>query len=415
MRRVLVLVLHSLGIGATQDAECFGDQMADTLGHLSQTSLVDELPHLAQLGLFEAYKLANGHYPAGCKQAQDVVVKGAYAACEPLSSGKDSPSTHWELVGVPALFDWDYFHPKQETLPADFLRDLKRRVQISGVLGNCHADGLELIQELGRQHIETGKPIIYTSGDSLLQVAAHEHHFGLERLLDLCRQLRQLLDSPEHDYTIGRVIARPFVGETAGQFVRTINRRDFVLAPPAPTVLDKLIDAGGEVIAIGQIADIYARQGISHSIRAKETSELLDNCIHQLKQAPANSLVLADLLRFDLSAHSTGDSTTDKRQRYLEALKNIDARIPELIDTLRSGDLLLVTADGGADFDCNDCGHTREQVPLLITGPDIQPVNLGRRSSLADIGQTIASGFALEPMSYGQSLVAQLYGNQKLF
>ncbi len=409
MRRALVLVLNGLGLGPSQDAECFDDCAADSLGTLCRRSdLPERLPNLGRMGLFAAYKLANGLLPDGCTklQAEDL---GAYAACQPLSSGKETLASFWELAGVPALFDWDYFQPQQAVLSEDLIRTLRLQEQVDALLGNCSADGLELIQVLGENHIATGAPIIYSSGDSLIQVAAHEQHFGLERLYRVCRNIRQQLDSPDQAYRIARVIARPFIGEEAGSFVRTPNRRDFGMCAPAATVLDKLHDSGGQVITVGRISDLYARQGIDQSIRACTQPALIDACLEHLGSAPDQSLIMANLLHLSELELSPSPSTQARLTAYAEALAYVDAQLPRLLDALSPGDLLIITADSGLAFTESGVCRTREWLPLLIGGPEVTPANLGRRSSLADIGQTLAAGFALPPMSYGQSLMSELF------
>ena len=230
MKRAIVLVLDSFGIGATADADRFGDAGADTLGSIARMRAAGELgpldlPNLARLGLFEAHREANGAYAAGAGPVDEVT--GAFGYAEELSSGKDTPSGHWEIAGVPVLFDWGYFTERRDTFPPELLARLIDRAGLPGVLGNCHASGTTIIRQLGEEHCRTGKPIVYTSADSVFQIAAHEVAFGLERLYELCDIARELVD----EYRIGRVIARPFVGDSVEDFVRTGNRRDLTTPP----------------------------------------------------------------------------------------------------------------------------------------------------------------------------------------
>ena len=271
MKRAIVLVLDSLGIGGAKDAAQFGDQGADTLGHIAEACAQGRanierhgpltLPNLARLGLFHAHQGATGQWAEGVSVPDDVI--GSYGHAQEISTGKDTPSGHWELAGVPVLFEWGYFLDKQQSFPDTLVSDLIRLAKLPGMLGNCHASGTTILEQLGEAHLRTGQPICYTSADSVFQIACHEQHFGLERLYQLCEIARELL----MPYNIGRVIARPFVGESATDFVRTGNRRDYSIKPPAPTVLQKLVDEQqGQVVSVGKIADIYAHTGITHSV-----------------------------------------------------------------------------------------------------------------------------------------------------
>jgi phosphopentomutase len=249
MTRAIILVLDSFGIGATADAESFGDVGADTFGHIAEARAAAgqplRLPNLERLGLFHAAQESTGSFAPGFSGNTELV--GAYGHAAELSSGKDTPSGHWEIAGVPVMFDWGYFTNSVDTFPLELLDELIRRANLPGVLGNCHASGTTIIAELGDEHVRTGKPIVYTSADSVFQVACHEEAFGLQRLYDLCDIARELVDK----YNVGRVIARPFIGDGPDTYVRTANRRDLTTPPHAPTLLDKLVEQGGEVISIG--------------------------------------------------------------------------------------------------------------------------------------------------------------------
>ena len=261
MGRAIILMMDSFGIGATADADRFGDEGANTLGSIARirsASAPLALPNLARLGLIRAATESSGEAPAGCIDADEVI--GAYGYAEELSSGKDTPSGHWEMAGVPVLTDWGYFSNRENAFPQELLDKLIEQAELPGILGNCHASGTTIIAELGEEHMRTGKPICYTSADSVFQIAAHEESFGLDRLYQLSEIARELVD----EYNVGRVIARPFVGTGPDDFVRTGNRRDLTTPPPSPTVLDKLAEHGGEVISIGKIAVHSFPQETSH-------------------------------------------------------------------------------------------------------------------------------------------------------
>ncbi|MDH3751400.1 MAG: phosphopentomutase, partial [Gammaproteobacteria bacterium] len=299
MGRAIILVLDSFGIGATADAGRFGDAGSDTFGHIArERSLSPEgplrLPNLARLGLYHASRDSTGNFPDGA--ITDTEIEGAYGFAEELSSGKDTPSGHWEIAGVPVLFDWGYFTEKINTFPQALLDRLVERADLPGVLGNCHSSGTTIIAELGDEHVQTGKPIFYTSADSVFQIACHEEAFGLDRLYELCDIARELVD----EYDIGRVIARPFVGDGPDSYVRTGNRRDLTTPPHADTVLDKLVANGGDVVSIGKIADIYAHQGITRKVKASGNAALFDATLEALRDAGNRSIVFTNFVDFDM-------------------------------------------------------------------------------------------------------------------
>ena len=398
MTRAVILVLDSFGIGATADADTFGDVGADTLGHIAERRaragrpLV--IPNLAKLGLLHAARDSSGRFPEGCDS--NVAITGAYGYAAELSTGKDTPSGHWEMAGVPVLYEWGYFRGSQNTFPKALLDKLIERGRLPGVLGNCHASGTEIIERLGDEHVRTGKPIVYTSADSVFQIAAHEETFGLARLLDLCLIARELVD----EYRIGRVIARPFVGTSARDFVRTGNRRDYAVPPPAPTVLDKLVASGGEVIGIGKIPDIFAHCGISRSVKATGNAALFDATLEALATAPDRSIVFSNFVDFDMLYGHRRDV-----DGYAAALEYFDTRMPALIERLGPGDVAILSADHGCDPTWPGSDHTREHVPVLVSGPEVPAGSLGRRATMADIGQSLAAHFGLPAMDYGTSFI----------
>lgn len=407
MSRAIVLVMDSFGIGAAPDAERFGDAGADTLGHIAEACARGQaddrgrrgplqLPNLARLGLYHAHREATGASAAGIQLGE---VDGAYAHAMEVSSGKDTPSGHWEIAGVPVRFDWGYFEDREQSFPPLLLKALIEEAALPGVLGNCHASGTEIIARLGEEHCASGKPIVYTSADSVFQIAAHEDSFGLERLLSLCETARRLLEP----YNIGRVIARPFVGDDAASFQRTGNRRDYSVEPPSPTVLSKLHDAGGEVVAIGKIADIYAHCGISRLIKASGHDALMAATLAAMDEPVASDtqrLIMTNFVDFDMVYGHRRDVSG-----YAAALEAFDRQLPALLERLTDDDLLVITADHGCDPTWQGSDHTREFIPVLASGAGLPAGSLGRRQSFTDIGQSLASYFGLAPMADGESFI----------
>jgi phosphopentomutase len=398
MGRAIILVLDSFGIGATADAERFGDAGSDTFGHIARERAAAgkplNLPNLARLGLFHASRDSTGTFPVGA--ITDTEITGAYGFAEELSSGKDTPSGHWEIAGVPVMFDWGYFTDKQNTFPKQLLDKLVERADLPGYLGNCHASGTTIIAQLGDEHVKTGKPIFYTSADSVFQIACHEEAFGLERLYELCDIARELVD----EYNVGRVIARPFVGDSPSNYTRTGNRRDLTTPPHADTVLDKLVAAGGDVISIGKIADIYAHKGITKTIKASGNSALFDATLEALREAGDRTIVFTNFVDFDMLYGHRRDV-----EGYANALEYFDLRLPELLELMNDDDVMFICADHGCDPTWEGSDHTREHIPVLAYGKGITPGALGKRESFADIGQSIASFFELPPMDYGTSFL----------
>ncbi|CAM3724020.1 phosphopentomutase [Rheinheimera salexigens] len=402
MTKAVILVLDSFGIGYSADAEKFNDVGANTFASIATEFFKQKgrqlaLPNLTALGLVNAATEASSGQQANVPSATEL--KGGYGYAQELSSGKDTPSGHWEMAGVPVLFEWGYFHDKTNSFPPELINELCQRTGVSGILGNCHASGTDILVKLGDEHIKTGMPICYTSADSVFQVAAHEEHFGLQKLLDFCLVARELLDK----YNIGRVIARPFLGDSAANYARTGNRRDFSVLPPAPTVLDKLTKANGQVISIGKIADIYAHQGITKNIKATGLTALVDTSLEQMAQQPDNSLIFTNLVDFDQNYGHRRDAIG-----YGEALEYFDTRLAEVMAACDADTMLILTADHGCDPTWPGTEHTREYIPVLVYQPGMHAVNLGKRNSFADIGQTLAEYFNLEPMQYGDSFLAQI-------
>ncbi len=399
MTRAIILVMDSFGIGAAPDAAAFGDAGADTLGHIAKTRLDAgrplALPVLARLGLGEAARLATGAVPPGL--AGEGPVTGAYGAAAETSRGKDTPSGHWEIAGLPVDFDWGFFPRTEPCFPAAEIAELLRRADLSGILGNKHASGTDIITELGEEHIRTGKPICYTSADSVFQIAAHEEHFGLERLYRVCEVAKDIFDR----LNIGRVIARPFIGDGPESFTRTGNRRDYTPLPHGPTFLEFVKASGAEVSPVGKISDIFAHQGITKKIKADGNDALFEATLREMEEAGDGDLIFSNFVDFDMHFGHRRDV-----EGYAAALERFDAALPVLIDRLRPDDLVLITADHGCDPTFRGTDHTREYVPVLFFGPNVEAGNLGRRATFADMGQTLARHLGVGPLKAGEDCFA---------
>jgi len=374
MTRVFLCVLDSVGCGGAPDAARYGDEGANTLLHIAEAcaaGLAEEgrsgplrVPNLDAMGLGAAITLASGRVAPGLAS----IPTGRWGAAQEISAGKDTQSGHWELAGLPVAQDWHYFPRTVPAFPAELMAELVSRSGIPGTLANCHASGTEVIDAFGREHIATGKPIVYTSADSVVQIAAHETHFGLGRLLELCGIAADLF----HPLNVGRIIARPFVGDVPGAFMRTANRKDFAIAPPDGTICDRVIAAGGSVHAVGKIGDIFAMKGISDVSKGSDDMALFDHVLALTGKADPGDLVFANFIEFDsLWGHRRNVAG------YARALETFDARLPELTARLHQGDLLIITADHGNDPTWFGTDHTRERVPVLITGPEVIPHALG--------------------------------------
>lgn len=389
MARVLLIVLDSVGVGGAPDAADYGDAGANTVGHIASACAGGRgdrpgvrqgqltVPNLVAAGLGEALRCATGAAAPGLEGRATLGVGGS--AIE-TSRGKDTPSGHWEIAGVPVTFDWGYFPQTVPAFPADLIEAFVRETGVPGILGNKHASGTDILDEFGAAHIQTGKPILYTSVDSVLQIAAHEAHFGRDRLYQLCEVMRRLT----RPLNIGRVIARPFIGDVSGSFVRTPYRRDWALTPPAPTLLDRLVAAGREVVTVGKIGDIFAHKSTGREIKGPGNMANLDLAIAAFATLGQGGFIFANLVDFDSEFGHRRDVPG-----YAAALEAFDARLPEVVAGLGPGDLCIITADHGNDPTWHGTDHTREQVPLLLIGSGLPPGNLGVRSSFADIAQSV--------------------------
>jgi phosphopentomutase len=392
MPRAILCILDSFGIGGAPDAADYGDTGADTLGHIAANYQIS-LPNLDALGLGAAARLSTGSVPRGLT---DQPRGGRFGVGREVSKGKDTPSGHWEIAGVPVPFEWGYFPLTEPTFPPDLIAQLVEKSGIPGILGDKHASGTTIIAELGEESIRTGKPICYTSADSVFQIAAHETHFGLDRLYKLCETAFELTAPLK----IGRVIARPFVGENASDFRRTGNRRDFAIAPPEPTLLDRAKDAGRQVYAIGKISDIYAAHGVTHKIKATGNMALFDRTLEAMEMAADGAFVMTNFVDFDQEYGHRRDVPG-----YAQALQQFDARIPELIAAMRPDDLVIFTSDHGNDPTWRGTDHTREQTPILAFSPALSPGTIGIRPTFADIGESIARWLGLPPGPHGKSFL----------
>ncbi|WP_439273069.1 phosphopentomutase [Pseudochrobactrum sp. HB0163] len=396
MRRVILIILDSFGIGGAADAADFGDEGANTLATIARDCLARNsilaVPHMMALGLGQAAQAVTGHMPAGLPAREPVT--GLWGAAREISRGKDTPSGHWEIAGLPVPFDWGYF-PKTRPAFSPALTDaIIAAGNLAGILGNCHASGTEIIAQLGEEHIRSGKPVIYTSADSVIQIAAHETYFGLQRLYDLCTKIRILVDP----LNIGRVIARPFIGENAANFERTGNRRDYAVPPPRPTLLNVVEAAGRKTYAVGKISDIFAGSGITHALKAHGNEALVDATLAAMDKAQDGDLIFTNLVDFDSLYGHRRDSAG-----YGAALEAFDRRLPELRAKMQQGDLLILTADHGCDPAWPGSDHTRECVPVLIAGAGAGTI--GIRDSFADIGKSVAAYLGYENALAGQSFL----------
>lgn len=398
MPRAFLIVMDSVGCGGAPDAAEFGDAGSNTLGHIAQACAAgraDEgrsgplrMPQLDALGLGAAVELASGVKPPGF----GALPQGRWGAATEISRGKDTPSGHWELAGVPVPWEWTYFPDTVPAFPDDLVALVCKLAGTDGILGNCHASGVPIIAEHCEAHLRTGWPICYTSADSVFQIAAHEEAFGLERLLKLCADLAPHL----HAMKVGRVIARPFTGGP-GDFKRTANRRDFAIAPPAPTLLDWVADAGRATHAIGKIGDIFSMRGIGKLWKGKNDLDLFDHLDRLAAEAEDGSLTFANFVEFDTLYGHPRDVAG-----YARALEWFDGRVGGFLARLRPGDLAIFTADHGNDPTWTGTEHTRERVPVICAG--LGSGGLGQ-VAFVDVGASIAAHLGVAAQGPGRSFL----------
>jgi phosphopentomutase len=373
--RVLLIVLDGAGIGAMPDAPEWGDAGADTFGHILASRPV-RLPNLQRYGL-------GNIRPLESVPPLDQL-RGSYGRCALRSNGKDTTTGHWEMAGIVLE---RAFPTYPDGFPPPVIERFIRETSVPGILGNIPASGTEIIKVLGEEHVKTGKPIVYTSADSVFQIAAHEEVIPLERLYEICEIAREILDG---EHKVGRVIARPFLGQP-GSFYRTENRHDYAVPPPRENLLPALADEDLDVVCIGKIASIYDSLGVTQDLTAKNNEQSIAQTINALKDS-TRGLIFSNLVDFDMLYGHRRDT-----EGYAKALEHFDARLPEIESALRADDVMMITADHGNDPTFHGSDHTREYAPLLVYGKNSRPgINLGTRDSLSDIGQTIAENFGVK-------------------
>jgi phosphopentomutase len=386
MARAFLFILDSFGIGNAPDAAQFGDEGANTLLHIADRMKL-ELPHMASLGLGLAAEAAGGRNPF-----PDTKLIGRWGHAQEVSQGKDTITGHWEIAGVPVPFKWHYYPDTDHSFPQDLLNEIIHKANLPGLIGGTHASGTQVIEDLGEEHVATGKPIIYTSADSVIQIAAHEKHFGLQRLYDVCKITRDLT----YDLKVGRVIARPFLGESAKAFERTGNRKDFSIAPPAPTLLKVARDAGRHVIAVGKIGDIYAHVGTGEEVKVTGNGPMMEKVISLMPTLRDGGFLMTNFVDFDTNHGHRRDPIG-----YGKLLEAFDTELPRVFSQLQDDDLLILTADHGNDPTWVGTEHTREQIPIMICGKSLSPGSVGHRKTFSDIGQSIAQFLGLPKLSAG--------------
>ena len=387
--RIILVVLDSVGVGAMPDAADYGDEGRDTLGHIAELRGLD-LPNMVRLGLANIRPLAGVTPPAK--------PQGAYGKAALLSPGKDTTAGHWEMAGI--ILE-HAFPTYPNGFPRDLMEEFERAIGLK-TLGNVPASGTEIIKQLGEEHLKTGKPIVYTSADSVFQVAAHEEIIPVEELYRICEIARRLLQG---EHRVGRVIARPFVGRP-GSFQRTERRHDYAVEPPRPMLLDLLRDAGLAVVGVGKIPDIFLNRGITRSFPGKNNRQALESTEAAMGEN-FRGLLFTNLVDFDMLYGHRLDV-----EGYGRALEEADAFLPRILAAQRHDDLLILTADHGCDPKGPSTDHSREYVPILAAGPKVRPgVNLGTRATLADIGATIAENFGLN-LPKGSSFLESISGGE---
>lgn len=385
MNNFIVIILDGVGVGELPDAELYGDKGSNTLGNISKALGNISLPNLQKFGLGNIIPI-NGIEPVQKPMA-------SFGKMDEVSKGKDSTTGHWEISGLKVDFNFDYF---PNGFPDEIIKKFIELTGVKGVLGNKPASGTEIINELGDEHIKTGFPIVYTSADSVFQIAAHEKHFGLENLYRICEITRnQILIPP---LVVGRVIARPFIGEN-GNYTRTTNRKDYSLDPPSKTILDYLQQNGINTIAIGKINDLFNHRGINVSEHTKSNSEGMKTLLEYVSMV-SSSFVFVNLVDFDVYFGHRNDP-----QGFYNALKEFDDFLPILLNKLGENDRLIITADHGNDPTTPSTDHSREYVPLLYYGKNKRSNNLGTRSTFADVGKTVAEYFKVNTDLFGESFL----------
>ncbi|MES1038378.1 MULTISPECIES: phosphopentomutase [Peribacillus] len=386
--RIFVIVMDSVGIGEAPDADLFGDKGADTLGHIAERMNGLNMPTLAKLGLGNIREIK------GIEKAQQPLAY--YTKMKEASTGKDTMTGHWEIMGLNISTPFRVF---PDGFPELLVNELEAKMG-RGIIGNVPASGTEIIERLGEEHMKTGALIVYTSADSVLQIAAHEDIVPIDELYKICEIAREVTMADE--FKVGRVIARPFTGEP-GNFQRTPNRHDYALKPFDRTVMDELKDSGYDVLAIGKISDIFDGEGVTESLRTVSNMDGMDKLIQTVEQ-DFKGLSFLNLVDFDALYGHRRDP-----EGYGKALEEFDARMPEVLDKLKEDDLLIITADHGNDPVHEGTDHTREYVPLLVYSKRFtEGAELPIRDTFADIGATVAANFDVKMPAYGKNILGDL-------
>lgn len=387
INRVIWVVLDSVGMGELPDADRFGDRGSNTLGNIAGSAGLS-VPNMRRLGLGNIEGMQNikpVDEPSGC-----------YGRLAEISDGKDTTIGHWEMTGI---YSQQPFPTYPQGFPESIIEKFKQEAGVEGVLGNCVASGTEIIQRLGAEHVKTGYPIVYTSADSVFQIACHESVYPPERLYEMCGKARTLLTGRD---AVARVIARPFTGEE-GNYTRTANRRDFSLKPPADNLLVRMKEAGLDVIAVGKIEDIFAGEGITEAVHTKDNMDGVRQTIRYI-QEKNTGLIFTNLVDFDMKWGHRNDV-----QGYAQGLEQFDAVLPEIMEVMKPEDILVITADHGCDPTTPSTDHSREYVPVLVYGQRLkQNIDLKTGGTYADIGQTVAELFGLKPLAVGESFLARI-------
>ncbi|MCH1624827.1 phosphopentomutase [Fredinandcohnia quinoae] len=392
-KRIFLIVMDSVGIGEAPDAKKFGDEGSNTLGHIAEKQNGLHMPNMAKLGLSNIREIK------GISKAEKPLA--FYTKMQEASNGKDTMTGHWEIMGLQIETPFQVF---PDGFPKELLDEIEKRTG-RGIIGNKPASGTEILDELGEEHMKTGSLIVYTSADSVLQIAAHEEIVPLEELYKICEIAREL--TLDEKYMVGRIIARPFLGSPAN-FTRTANRHDYALKPFGRTVMNELSDNGLDVIAIGKISDIYDGEGVTKTLRTKSNMDGMDKII-ETAASNFTGLSFLNLVDFDALFGHRRDP-----KGYGEALEEYDARLPELFEKMKEDDLLIITADHGNDPVHHGTDHTREYVPLLVYSPQMKGgQEIPQRKTFADIGATVAENFNIKMPQYGESFLTTINGGRE--
>ena len=398
----ILIVLDAVGIGGATDAKYFADIGADTLGNIKKECFEGRanfgrfgqlnIPNLANLGIYASHAIAHNYYSENqnffCSKS------ASFACAAEISKAKDTPTGHWELAGLPLKWNWKYFENKFQSFSEDQIQPIINQFSLAGILGNCHSSGTEIIKKCGEEHILSLKPIFYTSKDSVVQIACHENFFGLKRLYELCEFSAKIF----HPMKVGRVIARPFLGDEIKSFYRTKNRKDYTLPPPNKTLCDLVVENNRSCHAIGKIADIFSNRGITTSISGLSDDDLFNEMINVIKKAKDGDLIFANFVEFDSLYGHRRDVAG-----FALALENFDLKLNKLLKIIDPDDFLLITADHGNDPTFKGTDHTRERVPVLMVGNYAKKGNNGI-IDFADVGTTMASFLRLNGKLKGKCI-----------